>query len=205
MKKHLLTGIMILLPIEVTIWIVNFCFDLLTKPFLFIGSLVIERYGLQPVDHPGLLLLARFVILILLFFFTILLGWVAQKIVFRYFISLFHKLIRKIPFVKFVHQIVEQTLKSLFSNKKNPFSQVVALKFPNDETTTLAFHTGDAPKILNPNSNDSLASIFVPTAPHPMSGFLLLASKDKIKKLDVTSEDVFKILFSCGTYDPENP
>ena len=205
MRKHLLTGIIILLPIAVTIWIVNFCFDLLTKPFLFIGSIAIEHYGLLPGDHPGLLLLARFVILILLFVCTLFLGWVAQKFFFHYFISLFQRTIRRIPIVKFVYQMVEETLKSLFSNKKNPFSEVVALKFPNDNTTTLAFNTGDAPKILNPNSNDPLATVFVPTAPHPMSGFLLLASKDKIKKLDVTPEDVFKILFSCGTYDPENP
>jgi uncharacterized membrane protein len=183
---------------------VDFFFDLLTKPFLFIVNAALENFGMQAVEHPVLVFEIQVAILILLFIFTIFLGWIAQKLFFGFLIQLFQKIVRKIPVVNSVYRILEQVTKSFFDNK-NPFSQAVVVEFPNSDTKTIAFLAGKLPQSIESVTKEPHASIFVPTAPHPLSGFLLFSPESRVKKIDISSEEVFKILFSCGTYNPHDP
>jgi uncharacterized membrane protein len=202
MKKSFLTGIAILLPIAITIWVIDFFFNLLTKPFLFIAQSVLDDFGLIPDDHPVFLFIARIGILCLLVVVTLGLGYVAQKFFFSYIIDQVRKFLKRIPIIKTVYQITEQTIDSFISNKKNPFSEVVTIQFPGSETTTIAFLTGQTSKKIVEKAPKFDQAVFVPTAPHPISGFLLFAPKEAICKVDIDPEDAFKILFSCGTFDP---
>lgn len=204
MKKSFLAGMIILLPIAITIWIINFFFQLLTHPFLFIAKSVLNDCGLFADDHPIWLFIARIGILIALVIVTLILGFIGQKFVFNYLINQFRKILNKIPIVKTIYQVSHQTLESLFKQTKNPFSKVVTFSFPNQETKTIAFLTGDSTKRITDKHPELDQAIFVPTAPHPVSGFLLFAPKNSITPIEITPEEAFKILFSCGSYDPND-
>ncbi|NBO23857.1 MAG: DUF502 domain-containing protein [Chlamydiae bacterium] len=204
MKKSFLAGMAILLPITITIWVIDFFFNLLTGPFLFLGRAFLNQHGLIPADHPVLLFGTRVIILIILFISTLGLGYFAQKFIFHILISKFRKLMKRIPFIKTIYRVSEQTLDSFLSEKKNPFSTVVSFKFPNDATQTLAFLTGKSTHSITEKNPKMTEVVFVPTAPHPISGFLLFAPENMISKVDISSEDVFKILLSCGTFDPSH-
>ena len=77
------------------------------------------------------------------------------------------------------------------------------IPFPNDETYAVGFVTGDTPEVLKEGSLPLTDfAIFVPTAPHPMSGYVLLAPKKIVRHVDVSVEDAFKFLISCGVIHP---
>ncbi len=204
MKKSFFTGIAILLPIAITIWFVNFFFDLLTKPFMFIVQSLFMNFGLASDDHPILLFIARIGILLLLLLVTLILGYVAQKFFFRYLIGSFQKMVKKIPIIKTIYQITEQTIDSVFSEKKNPFSQVVSVQFPSESVHCLGFLTASTSKSILKNNPNLTEVVFVPTAPHPISGFLIFTPKNTISTVDISPEDAFKILLSCGTFSPSS-
>ena len=204
MRKFFLTGMAILLPMAITFWIIDFFFNLLTKPFLSLAGSILDDFGIETVDHPIGLFFARVGILLFLFFFTMLLGYIAQKYFFKFILNSFQNFLKKIPIVKSVYQIVEQTTNSLIAEKKNPFSHVVTAQFPKSDSYTLAFLTGESSPIITKEKPDATEAVFIPTAPHPISGFLLFLPKTSITPIEMKSEDAFKILFSCGSYNPSD-
>lgn len=204
MKKNFLAGIAILLPIAITVWIVDFFFNLLTGPFLFAAKLVISDFGFIPDDHPFWIFISRIAILLILVVVTFILGFFAQKFFFGYLISKVRRLMKRIPIIKTIYQVAEQTIDSFLNEKKNPFSEVVSFSFPNSEVKCLSFLTGKSAKQITDKHPELTEVVFVPTAPHPISGFLLFAPKNAIAKVDIDPEDAFKILFSCGTFDPKD-
>lgn len=203
-KKSFLTGLAILSPIAITVWIINFFFDLLTKPFMFVAQAIIQDFGLLPDDHPFWLFLARISILVLLFVICIIAGYIGQKIFFSYLIEKFKNFLKKIPVVNTLYKVIEQTVDSFLNEKKNPFNHVVFLNFPGKDSKTIGFWTGKTPKKILEKDPDATEAVFVPTAPHPISGFLLFFPKDQIRHVELTGEDAFKILLSCGSYNPDD-
>lgn len=206
MKKYLLTGLIFLLPIAITFWIFHFIFDLLTTPFIGLIQDALNAMGMFAPMHPWLLFLCRLIVLFLVIGLIILLGFVAQRIFFNWFVNLTQKIFLKIPIIKTVYKMSHEVIKSLFSPGVKPFKKTVLMDFPNGDSKALGFYTSDIPKTmvdLDERDETHLQSVFLPTAPHPISGFLLITSRSKLKDVDISTEDVFKILVSCGTYQPE--
>ncbi len=203
LKKSFFTGIAILLPIAITIWIIDFFFELLTKPFLFIAKSVLLDFGMISENHPTWLFIARIGILASILLICLLLGFIAQKFFFKYVISSIQQFLRKIPIIKTVYQITEQTLESFLNQNKNPFSNVVTINFPDENSKSIAFLTGSATKEMLSKNPKHEKAVFVPTAPHPISGFLLFIPAESVTPIEISSEDAFKILFSCGSYEPK--
>lgn len=200
MKKYILSGLIILLPIAITIWIARFFFDILTTPFMGLIELTLDQQGIATAGHPGLVFACRLLILILIFFLIFLIGFVAQRLFFNWLIKLADRLFMRIPVIKSIYKIAVEIIKSLLSPGAKPFKKTVMLDFPDKDSKALGFYTGDVPEQVA--KGDNLKTIFLPTAPHPISGFLLISPEKALKDVDISIEDVFKILVSCGTYRP---
>ena len=87
------------------------------------------------------------------------------------------------------------------------FNRVVAVPFPSKESRTLGLIAGVAPeeiqaKLPKSPTGAPMKVVFIPTSPHPSSGFLLLTHEDEITSLDMSLEDAFKFLISCGIFVP---
>ena len=143
MKKYFLTGLVTLLPLAVTIWILHFVVRFLTKPFIGIVDTLLGEWTIGPfgiISSEQLVqIVSEILILIALFVFTLLLGFVARRYFFRKLISWGDLLLHKIPLVNKVYKTSKDIVKSLFGIRAK-FIQTsgIALLFPTKEATALA-------------------------------------------------------------------
>ncbi|MCH9811949.1 DUF502 domain-containing protein [bacterium] len=214
MKKNLLSGLALLLPLAVTVFIFVFLIDLLTTPFLEHVKEIIKFFSQSYVDFDrhstSLILISRLLILISLFLGIILLGFLGKRIFFHYIIKTFHRWMMKIPLINKIYKGTRDIILALLSEDKKIFSRVVAVPFPNEHSKAIGLVTGNAPIVLDEEKNEkvptekTLKSVFVATSPHPLSGFLLLTEEKYLTRIDFSVEDAFKYLISCGVYTPKD-
>lgn len=212
MKKNLLSGLVLLLPLAVTIFVFMFLIDLLTTPFLSHVKDLIRFFADSYVNFDAhktlLIVISRTLILVILFLAILALGFLGKRIFFHYFMKMVHKWMMKIPLINIIYKASRDIIEALLSEDKKIFSRVVVVPFPNEHSKSIGFVTGSSPFIMDfvENSNlpaeTTLKSVFVATSPHPLSGFLLLTEEKYLKRIDFTVEDAFKYLISCGVYSP---
>ena len=203
MKKYFITGLILLLPLALTLAIVLFVINLLTQPFVGIVQAVLTHYGLF---ENGVLFLSadqvqvfisQIIILGLLFFLTVGLGYLARWFFFHYFLQLWELALHRIPFVRSVYKTCQDVINTVFASGSTSFKQVVIVPFPSKETFSIGFVTKENIPHVFPD-RAPLIAVFVPTAPNPTSGFLMLLEEKEITYTDMSVENGFKYVISCG-------
>lgn len=192
MKRYFVTGLIILLPLALTVAVLAFIFNFLTEPFVGIVESIMARYDLNSYMELGRGL-SKVVILILLFFFTVSLGILTRWFLVTYFVDFWELIIRKIPFIGSVYRTFKDVVSTLFNADTKSFKQVVLVKFPNKDTSSIGFVT---------NENDERVTVFIPTAPNPTSGFTMMYDREDVVFLDMKVEEAFKYVISCGVIQP---
>jgi uncharacterized membrane protein len=210
MRKYLITGLVILLPIALTILILAFLIDVLTAPFFGIVHAVLSFLGsnlLYLQNHTTILLfISRLIVLVFLFLMIMILGYLGNKFFFRFLINTFHKLMMKIPIIKKIYKIIRDMTKTFFSDKGKVFEASVVVNFPFPHSYMMGFQSNDVPQAVKdkaPTLQQGGKTIFLPTALHPTSGFLVMMSPNKIHKTTLTTEEVLKFLISVGLFIPK--
>lgn len=205
MKKTFLAGLATLLPIAITFFVVLFIVDFLTAPFVGIIEDLITHHGTTELasHHKYLLLfISRVIVLILFLVLVFILGVLGRKIFFSWFINLTHRVFYKIPIIKTIYKITRELSNSVFSEKKKTlFKGTVSVPFPNSKTKALGLLSGNPPSEVDA-VKENLQTVFVPTSPHPISGFLMMYDDKEVQKTTIETEDLFKFLLSCGMYHP---
>ena len=206
MRKTFLAGLVTLLPIAITFFISFFIIDFLTAPFVGIIENFIRDHGnrVLATHHQYLLLFAsRFIILIIFLILILILGILTRKLFFSWLIRLMHRIFYKIPIIKTIYKITREISSTLFSErKKSLFKGTVAVPFPSDKSKALGLLSGDPPGKVS-EKKEGLQTVFVPTSPHPISGFLMMYHTKEIQKTEIETEDLFKFLLSCGVFHPD--
>jgi len=209
LKKYFFTGLAILLPLAITIAIVIFIVNFLTKPFMGIVTKLLSHTPLQNIGFtflPSEQLIrhgSQLLILIGLFFTTLLLGVIARWFIFRAFFRISDRILHRIPFVNKVYKTTQDIIGTLFSADKNSFKQVVMVPFPYVGVYSLGLVSRESPKTCQEALQEELLSVFVPTTPNPTTGFLMMYKRKEIIFLDMTTEDAIKYIVSCGVILPE--
>jgi uncharacterized membrane protein len=205
MKKTFLTGLAILLPIAVTFFVIIFVVDFVTAPFVGIVEDMIKHHGVIELaaEHKYILVfISRVIVLVLFFFLILILGFFGRKFFFSWFINLTHRIFYKIPIIKTIYKITKEISSSIFSEKKKAlFKGTVQVPFPHERSKALGLLSGDAPDSVS-EKKENLQTVFVPTSPHPISGFLMMYDDKEVEQTDIPTEDLFKFLLSCGMYHP---
>ena len=203
LKAYFITGIVILLPVALTLAIVIFLFNLLTEPFVGIVKSILDHYSLF---QSGFLFLSadqvqkmfsQIIILILLFFVTVSLGLIGRWFFFHYLVRLWDKMLAKIPFISGVYKACQDIIQTLFASSSNSFKQVVMVPFPAPGTYAIGLVTNEDIPGINKKTG-SLTAVFVPTTPNPTSGFLMLFKEEDLVYLDMKVEVAMKYIISCG-------
>lgn len=206
MRKYLGTGLVILMPIALTLMVIVFLFNLFTAPFVdLVRSLVTEIETKTAIELPQgfTLFLSQVLALIFLCIFIFVLGAVARWFLVRHFINLANRIFYKIPLVKSVYKVSKDIITALFSlDGKKAFKEPVMIPFPYPPAFCLGFHAGEVAEECQKKVNTPLVSVFAPTAPHPISGFLFLVPEKDVHRVDMTNEEVVKFLVSCGMIHP---
>lgn len=195
MKKHFITGLIILLPLAVTIAVASFVFNLLTEPLAGALANVLGYYDLLAISPQIQHFVSQILVLVLLVFFTILLGMIARHFFVNYMINLWDWTIHRIPLVRSIYKASQDVIKTLFTTSNNAFKQVVLIPFPYPGSYSIGFITQEEASI---DKEDSKIAVFMPTAPNPTSGFLMLFEKKDVIYIDMKVEDAFKYVVSCG-------
>lgn len=203
MKKYFITGIVILLPLTLTFAVLNFVFNVLTDPFLGITKSLLAHYNLLGssflffTPDQTLTLASQVLILMLLFLSTLLIGFIARWFLIYSLIRTWEYIIHKIPLVSSIYKTFQDFIRTFFSNNSTAFKQVVVVPFPSPESRSIGLLTCEDVKGIG-NDSEEMVAVFIPTTPNPTSGFLLMVKKSAILPLDMSVEDAFKYIISCG-------
>jgi uncharacterized membrane protein len=211
MKKYFITGLVILLPLAVTIAVIIFLVNFLTEPFVGAVSALLNK---MHIINKGFLFLSpeqlmryssQFIILVLLFFFTVILGIITRLFFIHYIFRLGDKILSRIPIVNTVYKTTQDIIRTLFVSDKNTFKQVVMVPFPRKDCYVLGLVARESPEMCSSTVNDELISVLVPTTPNPTTGFLLMLKKSELIYIDMKPEEAIKYIVSCGVIIPNAP
>src|SRR5690606_9986208 len=137
---------------------------------------------------------------LLLCLLILLLGFVTQTLLVQSAIAGLHKAMGRIPFVKTIYKISVDIFSALFSaDGKQAFKQPVMIPFPAPPNFSLGLVCGEVAEEIQSKIDRPLIAVFMPTAPHPISGFLFLVPQNEVCFPDMSKEEVVKFLVSCGT------
>ncbi len=196
-RRYLLTGLIIWIPMGVTIFVLQ----------LFIGFMdklvTLFPHAWQPIqligfNLPGLGVVLAFIILLLT-------GFIASNYLGRTLLALGSELLEHIPLVRSVYSAAKQISDTMFANKGKSFRKVVLIRYHQRETWSLAFQTGDTLGELNEKVPGHMISVFVPTTPNPTSGFLLMVPPEDVIELEMSVDDALKMIISLGVIVPPWP
>jgi uncharacterized membrane protein len=202
MKKYFLTGLATLLPLAVTVYVVLFIVRFLTRPFMGIVTHLLHNSRLTAFHSETLVrTLSQLLIIVALFLFTLALGVLAQRLFFHWVLKIGDQFLQKIPLVNKVYKIAKELIRALFGSDQHSFQQVVMLPFPSKGIYALGLIIKKSPKSAQEEGGERI-SVFLPNAPNPMTGFLILCPKSDLIYLDMTSEEAIKYVVSCGVMQP---
>ncbi len=207
MKKYFLAGLAALLPVAITVYVVRFLFDFLTRPFVGIVTPILSKV---PIGSFGgissdqwIHLIAQILVLVTIFLFLLILGSLARRFFFDAMIQMGERVLHKIPLFNKIYKATSDIVKTLFSPSSSSFKQVVLLEFPHPDCYCLGLITSSAPQTFSNRLQDDMVTVFIPTTPNPMSGFMTMSPRSKLILLDMESEDAIKYVVSCGVIHPK--
>ncbi|NOY84136.1 MAG: DUF502 domain-containing protein [Nitrospirae bacterium] len=192
LRRYFITGLLVIVPMGGTYLILK---TLLVMMEGVLGNFM-KSGDLYYIPGFGILLLLA------LIFFA---GLFTTNVFGRKLFNLWEKLLSSVPLVKNVYSMVKSlvdTLSMQAGENKN-FSRVVLIEYPRSGLFTYGFVTGEMDKTIERVSKGKALSIFIPTVPNPISGFLILVPEGDVIPLTLTVEDGMKIVFSVGLYRPE--
>lgn len=204
MKKYLITGLLVWLPLGVTVWVLQAALGMIDSVFgwlLSASQAVLPESARATVDllrHvPGL---GVFVLLLGL----LLTGAFAANIVGQWWLRQGHTLLGKIPIVKSIYSSVKQVSDTLFSSSGNAFREAVLVEYPRAGVWTIAFVTGKPSGEAAAQLGGEHVSIYVPTTPNPTSGFFLMVPRSDVIALRMSVDEALKYVISMGVVSPAN-
>jgi uncharacterized membrane protein len=180
-KNIFLTGLFVLIPIVVTVWVVKTLLSVVNNLILP----YFEEAGVPTPHIPGLGIIVTLTIIFIL-------GLLAQNYFGKKFLSYLESLIVKIPVAGSIYNATKQTMETLFSKKEN-FSKVVLIRFPHKDTFALGFIANEL-KICEEN----YYIVFIPAAINPTSGFAIMVKREDIIITDLTVEEAMRTIVSGG-------
>jgi uncharacterized membrane protein len=204
MKKYFITGLVLLLPITLTIAVISFLVNILTKPFVGFVSRFLEHSStltkgfLFLTQEELILYISKLIILICIVVLIFVIGVIARWFFVHWIIKLFDTLLHKVPLVNKIYKTIKEVIHHFFGHGKNTFKQVVMVPFPGHGIYMLGFLSKEAPKICQIVENETLTSVFIPTSPNPSTGYLLMYQSKDIHKVDLKPEEAIKYIVSCG-------
>ena len=132
-------------------------------------------------------------------------GIFAANVIGRWVVARWEKLLEKIPLVRPIYSGVKQIMETVLSNRTESFKEVVLIEFPKKDCWTYGFIVSTPGRAAAAETGyDDVVTVFVPTAPNPTSGYVLMAPRSQLKRSRVSIEDAFKFHVSLGVMSPKS-
>lgn len=189
MKKYLLTGLLIWIPIGITLWVLNLVVGTLDQSLLLLPAEWTPQRFLG-INIPGIgTLLSLIVVLVT--------GLLARNIFGQQLLRYWEGLLHRIPVVSSIYNSVKQVSDTLLSSNGQSFRKVLLVRYPHPEAWSLAFQT-TIPGDVRQQLNEEYVGVFIPTAPSPVNGFYFYVRKADTIELNMSVDVALKTIISMG-------
>jgi uncharacterized membrane protein len=193
-KSVFLTGLLVLVPLAITLWVLNLVIGTMDQTLLLLP----ESWRPERLFHmrlPGL-----GAVLTLAFIFVV--GVLTHNFIGQKLVEWWNALVRRIPIVGPLYSSIQQVSDTLLSSNGNAFRKALLIEYPRKGSWTIAFLTGiPGGDVVNHLQEDHV-SVYVPTTPNPTSGFFLMVPKSEVIELDMTVDAALKYIVSMGVVAP---
>ncbi|MEW8267138.1 MAG: DUF502 domain-containing protein, partial [Candidatus Thiodiazotropha sp.] len=201
-QRYLISGIITLIPLWVTWLVFKYVFNQLSKlgtPWVKILSRSIQneypsvaQWLLEPWFQNTLAVLLMLVGLYLV-------GLLASRVIGRRILNIFESTVQRLPVIQNVYGLVKKLISALEQKPEN-VQQVVLIEFPSPEMKTVGFVTRT---MVDHNSGQELAAVYVPTTPNPTSGYLEIVPIEKLVSTNWSMDEAMNFIISGGAVAPE--
>ncbi len=200
LKNDLIAGLLVVIPLATTIWlstvVSRFVLAFLTSipkqlnPFITLNPLLQDLINLTlglTVPLLGILLI----------------GLMARNIVGRWLLEFGEGTLSRIPIAGSLYKTLKQLLETFLRDNSTRFRRVVLVEYPREGLFSVGFVTGVVGPSLQPELDQTLLSVFIPTAPNPTTGWYTLVPESSVKDLNISVEDAFRTIISAGIVNPD--
>ena len=191
LRRYLMTGLIVIAPIGVTVWVLSWLFLTLDP---IIGRYLPRIYGYEP---RGLGVVALLVLLVLV-------GWASQKAMGRRALRVWNSVANRVPVARRLYSASSHVFEAVLTRDQKLFRHCALIEYPSPGSHTLVFETADAACEVEDLIGEPSVAVFVPTVPNPTSGFLLFVPRSRVQRLGMTVEEGFKMILSAGMAVPES-
>jgi uncharacterized membrane protein len=189
-RSYLLAGLVVWLPILITIGVLRFIIDLLDNTLALIPR-AYQPEHLLGIHIPGFGVLLSLVLLVTT-------GVIATNILGQRLVCWGELLLSRIPLVRSIYNAVKQVINTVLSSNGDAFRKVLLIEYPRKGLWSLAFQTGVTTAEISTHVNEEMISVFIPTTPNPTSGFLMMIPKKEVKELNMSIDEALKFIISLG-------
>ncbi len=194
LRRYLVAGILVWLPIGITIVLLRILIGLLDR------SLVLIPARFQPevllgVAIPGLGLVLTLAVLLLT-------GILAANFVGRSLVAFWERILERIPIVRSVYSASKNFAEIVFSDSDQSFKKVLLIEYPRKGLYGLAFQTSTELGEIQSRTGEDVVCTFVPTTPNPTSGFIIIIPRKDVIELDMEVDEALKMIISLGVVVP---
>jgi uncharacterized membrane protein len=193
-KKYLLTGVLIWIPLVITIWVLKLVVDVLDQSLLLLPP-EWRTESLLGIHIPGQGVLLTALIVLLT-------GMLSANFIGERFVNMGHGLLQRIPVVNSIYSSVKQVSDTLFSSQGQAFRKAVLLQWPDRGVWTVAFLTGTPGGEISRHLQGDFVSVYVPTTPNPTSGYLVIVARSEIVELEMSVDAALRYVISMGVVAP---
>lgn len=190
LRRYLLEGLAVIGPVGLSIWVLSWLFVRMDG--------ILGRY-LDPLlgwSAPGVGLLVLLLLLLVV-------GWITERALGARLLALGDTVMDRVPVARQVYRGSRRILKTVLGEDRIAFQEVVAFEWPDDGRWTIGFVTGTPPAEVRARLGDDSATVYLPTAPNPASGYLVMMPRTRLVPLDLSVEDAFTFIFSAGSVSVE--
>ncbi len=207
LKKYLLTGLLVWLPIAATAWVLQLLLNTVDQLAAVLPSAYRPDYWLLGqvsgyVPEIGLLHHIPGFSLILMVGILLVTGVLAANILGQRMLGFWEHLLQRIPIVRSMYGGVKQVSDTLFSGSGQAFSKALLVRFPHPDAWTIAFLTGQPGDSIAAAIDGNHINVYVPTTPNPTSGYFIMVRRDDVIELDMSVDEALKYVISMGVVAP---
>jgi uncharacterized membrane protein len=196
LRRILIAGLLVWLPLGITIFIIKILLDLLSQTYLLIPE------GLRPENLFGVTIPGFEIIMAIIILFST--GLVAANYLGKTLVETWEKFLDKIPLVRSIYTPLKKFAELILSDQTQSFSKVLLIQYPRKGLYSLCFQTSKDVGEIQEKSGEDVVCVFIPTTPNPTSGYIILIPKDEVIELDMGVEDALKMIISLGVVVPSS-
>lgn len=198
-RRRLLTGFLVVLPLAVCLWIASWIFTIFDRALTL---RVLAALRLESLESPWIVWLVRLLAFVGLLAVLYLLGLLATNVIGRRMLHRTDLVIGRLPLLGGFYRAVRQVVDAFSGQSGTVFQRVVLIEYPRRGIWTLAFVSNPETRAVGRPPRECV-SLFVPTTPNPTSGFFLMVPSEECFEVGFTTEEAIKMIVSGGVVGPK--